>query len=144
MSHSLNKIWVHVVFRTKYSEPFITEQIENKIYNFLRKQLIEMDCYVNNINGMPNHIHMLFLLNQKKSMSEVMQQLKGSSSFWINKQELTKRKFEWQTGYASFSVSEFHIETISNYIKNKKEHHGQKKYQKEEEELLYLNSLINP
>ena len=144
MAHSLNKIYVHTVFRTKYKEPLITEEIEKNLYPFFKNQLVELGCYSIAINGIPDHVHLLFLLSPKKSISDVAKQLKGSSSHWINELKLTKQKFQWQTGYGCFSVSEFHVETISNYIQMQKEHHKIKKYENDGEELLYLNCKLNP
>jgi putative transposase len=54
---------------------------------------------------MPDHIHALFLLNPQKSISEVIKQIKGSSSHFVNHQNLIDEKFAWQTGYAAYSVS---------------------------------------
>lgn len=142
MSHSFNNIWVHLVFTTKHREPFITSDIEDRLFRYLRDQLIEMGCYVEAINGVPDHIHILIKLSPTKSISEVTKQLKGSSSFWINDKKLTKLKFGWQTGYGSFSVSKFYVEKIKNYIQNQKEHHGKKK-ETTKEELLYLNDILN-
>ena len=144
MSHSLNKIYLHAVFRTKHNEPLITEEIETNLFLFFKNQLVEMGCYEIAINGTHNHIHLLFLLSPKKSISEVAKQLKGSSSHWINELKLIKQKFEWQTGYGCFSVSEFQVPKVTKYIQNQKEHHKVKKYKNDGEELLYLNSIINP
>lgn len=141
MSHSLNKIWIHAVLGTKKSKPFIKHEFENKVYDFLKKQLMELGCYVEIINGMPDHIHVLFVLNRSRSVSEVMKQLKGSSSHWINAEKLTLHKFEWQVGYGAFSVSEFNVDMVTNYIKRQKEHHANKTYS---QEILSLNSLISP
>jgi putative transposase len=96
MSHSLNKIWVHVVIRTKNRAEIIKGELEENLYRFLNKQLIELGCFVKAINGVPDHIHLLFLLSPKRSVSEVMKQIKGSSSHWINSEKLTKEKFEWK------------------------------------------------
>ena len=142
MSHSFNNIWVHLVFTTKQREPFITADFEDRLFRFLKDQLIEMGCYVEAINGVPDHIHILIKLSPTKSISEVTKQIKGSSSFWINDKKLTKQKFGWQTGYGSFSVSEFYVKKIKKYIQNQKEHHGTKN-QTTEEELLYLNSILH-
>jgi putative transposase len=143
MSHSFNNIWVHVVFTTKNREPLIKQECEDKLFRFMTKQLIKMGCFVEEINGVPDHVHLLFKLSPTKSISEVVKQLKGSSSFWINSQKTSTEKFGWQTGYGSFSVSEFYVEKIKSYIKRQKEHHKIKK-QTSEEELLYLNSVLNP
>lgn len=141
MPHSYNKIWIHVVWSTKEREALLTPRIESQIHDFLRTQLRELGCPVRIINGTPDHVHCLFLLNPKKSISEVIKQLKGSSSNFINQNNLTEHKFAWQTGYASFSVSESVIEKVFNYIKNQKTHHAKKSFQQEENELLKLAGL---
>lgn len=62
--------------------------------------------------------------------------IKGESSFWINKNNLTKEKFEWQDEYFAVSVSESMIETIRNYIKNQEDHHSRKTFQQEYNEFI--------
>lgn len=87
---------------------------------------------------MPDHIHCLFLLNPQKSISEVIKQIKGSSSHFINQSNLTHEKFSWQTGYAAYSVSESVIEKVFLYIQNQKEHHQKKTFQQEYDGFLKL------
>ena len=65
-----------------------------------------------------------------------MQLIKGESSFWINKQELTKQKFEWQDEYFAVSVSESILDKVSDYIKNQEEHHKNKAFQQEYDEFI--------
>ncbi len=62
--------------------------------------------------------------------------IKGESSFWINKNHLTKEKFEWQDEYFAVSVSESMIEIIRNYIKKQEEHHSRKTFQQEYDEFI--------
>jgi hypothetical protein len=47
-----------------------------------------------------------------------MQLIKGESSYWINKEQLLNRKFEWQDEYFAVSVSESMLDKVRNYIKN--------------------------
>jgi len=65
-----------------------------------------------------------------------MQLIKGESSFWINKQGLTKEKFEWQDEYFAVSVSESMIDKVREYIKNQEEHHSKKTFQQEYDEFI--------
>ncbi|HMT70582.1 MAG TPA: IS200/IS605 family transposase, partial [Saprospiraceae bacterium] len=109
--------------------PLIHPTIENKLYNFISEQLREQGCPVRIINGMPDHVHCLFLLNPQKSIAEVIKQIKGSSSHFINQSNLTIDKFSWQTGYAAYSVSESVIAKVFNYIQNQKQHHSIKTFQ---------------
>ena len=90
---------------------------------------------------MPDHIHCLFLLSREKSIAEVIKQIKGSSSHYINQANLISEKFSWQTGYAAFSVSESIVDKVFHYIKNQKQHHTKKKFQQEYEEFIELNGL---
>lgn len=141
MSHSYNKIWIHGVWTAKYRKPLIAHSIETKVYNFISHQLQELGCKVKIINGMPDHIHCLFLLNSQRSIAEVMKQVKGSSTHFINENNLIDDKFAWQTGYAAFSVSESVVDRVYNYIKNQKQHHLKKSSQEEYEEYLRLFGL---
>ena len=108
MSHSFNKIWIHAIWATKERSPLLYSSVETKIYQFISEQLREQGCPVRIINGMPDHIHCLFLLNPQKSIADVIKQIKGSSSHYINKNNIIPDKFSWQTGYAAYSVSESH------------------------------------
>jgi REP element-mobilizing transposase RayT len=118
MPHSYNKIWIHAIWSTKGRIPLISSSIEQKVYPFISEQLREKGCPARLINGMPDHIHCLFLLNSQKSISELIKQIKGSSSHWINQNNLISEKFAWQTGFASYSVSESVVEKVYQYIKN--------------------------
>ena len=143
MSHSFNKIWIHAIWATKERMPLIHSSVENKIYPFIAVQLREQGCPVRIINGMPDHIHCLFLLSPQKSISEVIKQIKGSSSHFINQNNIIDDKFAWQTGYAAYSVSESVVEKVYEYIKNQKSHHQRKTFQQEYEDFITLYGFEN-
>ena len=139
MPHSFNKIWIHAIWATKERQPFISNKVEKQIHDLLRKELIEMGCPVRIVNCMPDHVHLLFLLNPKKSIAEVIKQVKGSSSHSINEQDLIPGKFSWQTGYAAYSVSESQLEKVFQYIRNQKSHHKKQTFSQEYEEFIALH-----
>ena len=141
MPHSYNKIWIHAIWATKERIPIIHSNIEYKIHQFISEQLRAQGCLVRIINGMPDHIHCLFLLSPQKSISEVLKQIKGSSSHYINQNDLTSKKFAWQTGYAAYSVSESVVEKVFQYIKTQKEHHQKKSFLQEYEAFLKLYAV---
>lgn len=138
MGHSFNKIWIHCIWSTKDRSHLIVPDIETIVYNFISDQLREIDCPVRIINGMPDHIHCLFLLNPQKSIAEVIKQVKGSSSHFINQSNLINEKFSWQTGYAAYSVSESVLDKVFYYIKNQKIHHQKKSFQQEYNDFLKI------
>jgi len=90
---------------------------------------------------MPDHIHCLFMLNPKKSITEVIKKIKGSSSRYINQNNLMNDNFAWQVGYAAFSVSESVVERVYKYIQNQKAHHSPKTSQEEYNFFTQTNEL---
>ncbi len=143
MPHSYNKIWIHAIWATKERMPLIDLSVEKKIHQFITEQLREQGCPARIINGMPDHIHCLFLLNPQKSIADVIKQIKGSSSHFINQNNLIANKFSWQTGYAAFSVSESVVDKVFHYIKNQKQHHQKKIFQEEFDDFIKLYGLNN-
>lgn len=149
MPHSFNKIWIHAIWSTKNRLPFLDESIEQKVHNYMQQQFKDSGCPVRIINGMPDHVHCLFLLSPQKSIADVVKQVKGSTSHWVNQQEglaqrcqqKAKRAFAWQTGYAAYSVSESVTEKVYQYICDQKEHHRQRSFQEEYEALLALHDI---
>jgi REP element-mobilizing transposase RayT len=136
MSHSYYKIWIHALWATKERTPFIYAAVESKIHEYIAEQFAELDCPAKIINGMPDHIHCLFRLNPQKSVADVIKQVKGSSSHFVNQHDLIADKFAWQTGYSAFSVSESAVGVVYQYIKNQKTHHQKKSFQHEYDEFI--------
>lgn len=139
MSHSFNNIWIHAIWSTKYRLPLITPAIEKTLFPFITKQLNDLGCQVKAINGAADHIHCLFMLNPQKPLTEVIKQIKGSSTHFINQRGLMYDRFAWQTGYASFSVSESIVERVFKYICNQKSHHQKSTSEEEFYKFLELN-----
>ncbi|MEI9944695.1 MAG: IS200/IS605 family transposase [Chitinophagaceae bacterium] len=143
MSHSLTKIWIHTIWATKERYPLIQPSIEKKVHNYMATEFLEVGAPARIINGMPDHIHCLFLLNSQKSLSEIIKQVKGGTAYWINEQNLIKEKFSWQTGYAAYSVSESAAEKVFLYILNQKKHHSKTIFTKEYDEFIKIHGLQN-
>ncbi|WP_409417783.1 IS200/IS605 family transposase [Flavobacterium sp. PS2] len=143
MSHSFTKIWIHAIWATKNRQELIDYSIEKNVYDYIREELIELGCPVRIINGMPDHVHILFLQNPQKSISDIVKQIKGSSSHFANRADLILEKFAWQTGFAAFSVSESQLDVVYNYIKNQKQHHLKKNGQDEFDDFIKLHQIEN-
>ncbi|MBK7291491.1 MAG: IS200/IS605 family transposase [Chitinophagaceae bacterium] len=143
MSHSYNRLWIHAIWSTKDRHSLITPAIENILYDQLKNQFIESGCSISIINGAADHVHCLFLLNHKKALADIIKQVKGASSHWINQQDIITEKFAWQTGYAAYSVSESVFDKVYQYILNQKKHHTKKTFVKEYEEFIAVHGLSN-
>lgn len=75
------------------------------------------------VNGIEDHVHILFGLKPDKSISDTMQMLKGETSAWINDNRFCRNPFAWQSGYGAFSYQKRHVPIIARYIENQEEHH---------------------
>ena len=76
---------------------------------------------INYVNA--DHVHALVDLPTSLSIEKLIQLLKGSSSHWVNSNNLITGKFAWGRGYGAFSVSESNVDQVARYIAQQEEHH---------------------
>jgi len=92
--------------------------------------------YIDFINGYLDHVHCLISIGNDQQISKIIQLIKGESSFWVNKNKLTRHKFEWQDDYWGVSVNPEGLDRVRKYIKNQEAHHRQVAFQREYEEFI--------
>jgi len=96
--------------------------------NYLKKYAEEKNIYMKIVFVNPDHVHALIDLPTGLSIEEVVQLFKGSSSHWLNQNNIVGRKFAWGRGYGAFSVSDSDIDRLCFYIANQEEHHRAKSF----------------
>ena len=136
MPNTYTQIHIQFIFAVKYRNAVIASSWEDELYKYItgivQNNKHKMLC----INGMPDHVHLLIGFKTIQSIADLMQDVKSSSSKWINDSGFTKSKFEWQDGYGGFSYSKSQIDRVVKYINNQKEHHKRKTFLEE-----YINFL---
>jgi putative transposase len=130
------KNWLHCVWGTKSRVPFLTREIKTTVLDHIIENAKSKGIYIDIIDGHVQHLHCLISLNPDHALSNVMQLIKGESSYWINKNRITKHKFNWAVEYYAVSVSESHVPRVRNYIRNQEMHHRKKTWEEETEEYL--------
>ena len=121
---SFIKIYIHLVFSTLERKPFLnSKDLRIKVWQHIKENATEKGIFLDMINGYSDHCHCLISLSSDQDIGKVVQLIKGESSFWINKNNLTVEKFHWQDEYFAVSVSESMIEQVRNYIKKQEKHH---------------------
>ena len=136
MPQSLTYNYIHFVTSTKYRQPFILPEIQDKFYSYIAGICTQFESHALQIGGIEDHIHILLLLSKKITLVDFVQEVKQSSSKWIKTQGEAYQNFQWQGGYGAFSVNPREIETVKKYIKNQKEHHAKKTFQEEYQAFL--------
>ena len=130
------RIWLHCVWGTKKHYPFLTTDTKTEIVDHIRSNAITKGIHIDSLNGHTEHLHCLFLLGPEQSVSQVMQLIKGESSFWINKNNIVQGKFEWADEYFAVSASESQLGKVRNYIKGQEQHHMKKTWIQEYDEFI--------
>jgi REP element-mobilizing transposase RayT len=136
MPQSLSKVYVHIVFSTKYRLNLITDDVEESLYEYLGGICKGLECNPVKIGGYKNHVHVLCLLSRKVTQMELLEELKKRSSKWIKTKGPQYASFYWQNGYGIFSVNPAEVDRVIRYIENQHEHHSKKDFKKEFRELL--------
>jgi putative transposase len=120
---SFVKIWVHVVFSTKYREPSLTKDILYQVKRRIMQNCKQGDIYLQSINGHLDHLHCLVSLGKEQTIASIVKDIKGASAFWLNENFFLYKEFLWQDDYFAISVSESQVQRVVNYIKNQENHH---------------------
>jgi putative transposase len=136
MSNTYTQLYVHFVFAVKYRKALLSTQWDERLRLYITAIVQNNGHKMLAINNMPDHIHILIGLNPKQSISQLMQLVKGDSSEWINKQNLSIGKFYWQEGYGAFSYAKSQINNVVRYIINQQEHHRKETFKEEYVKIL--------
>jgi len=94
---------------------------------------------INYVNA--DHVHALIDLPTRFSIEDVVQLLKGSSSHWINANNLVAGRFSWGRGYGAFSVSESNVKQVAAYIEDQQTHHRTRSFIEEFREFARRHGL---
>ncbi|MDP5201158.1 transposase [Flavobacterium sp. DG2-3] len=89
------KVYIHCVWSTKNRFPFLNSiDLRQKVWQHIKENALKKDIYLDFINGYTDHFHCLISLGTDQTIQKTIQLLKGESSYWINKNQLTIDKFE--------------------------------------------------
>ena len=136
MPQSLSRILIHLVFSTKNREPVITPEIRTELHPYLAGTLDKIDCPSLRVGGVADHVHLFFGLSRTRTIAEVVETVKTSSSKWLKSKGPEFSGFHWQSGYGAFSVSQSDADTVVNYVANQESHHRKMTFQDEYRKLL--------
>lgn len=138
MPQSLSRVLIHLVFSTKNRVPCLTESVQTSLHPYLVGVLNQMDCPSIRVGGVADHVHLLFGLSRTRSISEVVETTKTSSSKWNKTQGRMFHSFHWQSGYGAFSVSQSNLVRVAEYVCNQAKHHRKYSFQDEFRKMLAL------
>jgi REP element-mobilizing transposase RayT len=123
MANTYTQIHIQAIFAVKKRTGLIHNEWKDELYKYITGIIHTHNHKLLAINGASDHLHIFFGMRPNQSLSDLMQDIKGSSSKWINQKKFISQKFEWQEGYGAFSYSISQISKAIAYIENQEIHH---------------------
>jgi REP element-mobilizing transposase RayT len=136
MPDTYTQLYINVVFAVKYRQAMLNPAWDQRLRLYITAIIQNNGHKMLCINNMRDHMHMLVCLSPKQSISDLIGFVKGDSSEWINKNQLTEKKFRWQAGFSAFSVSKSVVSRVALYIENQQQHHQRKNFIAEQKMMI--------
>ncbi|MEB2774182.1 IS200/IS605 family transposase [Algoriphagus sp. D3-2-R+10] len=141
MANTYTQIHIQAVFAVQNRNSLIQNSWKDELYKYITGVVQNHDHKVLQINGMPDHVHLLIGFRPTQALSDLMQMVKEDSSKWINAKNFVKGKFSWQSGYGAFSYSKNHLPRVIKYIQDQEIHHSKRSFLEEYEKLLRIHEI---
>ena len=141
MASTYLSLHYHLVFGTKDRLPIIDVAWRSRLHEYLGGTVRQLGGVAEAVGGVADHVHVLAGLKATHNVSDLVREMKKSSSAWIH-QTVGWRRFAWQDGYAAFTVSATSREAVRTYIANQEEHHRRRSFREEVIEMLEKTGVV--
>jgi putative transposase len=136
MPQSLARVYLHLTYSTAARRAWLSPALRPELFAYKASILKVYESPAEIIGGFDDHVHILFALSRNHAIKAVVQALKVESSKWMKSHGAGCEGFQWQGGYAVFSVSVSNVEQVRRYIENQAAHHERQSFQDELRALL--------
>lgn len=93
------------------------------------------------MNNVADHVHLLFDLHRTEALSDIVRELKTSTSKWL-KEQSANHSFEWQDGFGAFSLGVSQKANAVAYLRAQQERHATTSFQDELREFLAAYEVV--
>lgn len=141
MAHTYVSIYLHFIFSTKNRLGTIMPDMRERLWAYMggiaNMNNLKPIC----IGGEIDHAHLLLSFPTTITTAVAMQRIKGKSSLWVHETFPGSWDFNWQEGFAAFSVSYEDLPRVTAYIRDQHLHHQHETFQQELIRLLEENHI---
>jgi putative transposase len=110
MPQSLSAVYIHLIFSTKERRPFLRDKVlRESLHAYLGSVSKQLECPPLKVGGVEDHVHLLCRFARTITQAEWVKEIKRVSSGWLKEQSRDNQDFQWQGGYADFSVSQSNL-----------------------------------
>jgi REP element-mobilizing transposase RayT len=136
MANTYTQIYIQVVFAVSGRQSLIAPSFKEDLFKYIGGTMRNANQKLIAINGMPDHIHILVGLKPTIAISDLVKDIKISSSRYVNDKRWVRGRFSWQEGFGAFSYSQSQLSTVATYIENQERHHAKRSFKDEYLSLL--------
>ena len=131
MADTFSKIYIQVIFSVSGRKSLINPDWEDELHKYLTGIIQAKNQKVIAINGTRDHIHIFIGMKPTCCLSDLVREVKKSSSAFIKKKRLSPYYFSWQNGFGAFSYGHSQLDQVIHYINYQKEHHKKRTFREE-------------
>lgn len=124
MRTPFTQLYLHLVWATWDRLPLVTADIQAGLYAAIIAKCKELGCEPLAIGGISDHVHLLIRLSPTVSVSQLVKEVKGSSSHLATHVLNPDSLFKWQGAYSAFTIRKSEVDTVRTYIQNQAAHHA--------------------
>jgi len=145
MANTYTQLYFHIVFavdgRLSNKPSYIEKNWKDELYKYITGIVTKKDQKLMQINGMSDHVHLLIGTKPNCNLSDLIRDIKSSSSKWVNQNKFNPSKFGWQVGFGAFTVSHSFVSKTATYIENQETHHARKSFSEEYIDFLEAHNI---
>ena len=129
----------HIVINTHRRELTLPLASSDQLYRYIARVVQNTQSTLFAINGIENHIHLLINLHPSVRLSDLVRDIKLSTSQWIKQnRDLFPQFAGWGKECGAFTYALRDKEMVANYMKNQRVHHQRESFEDE-----YRKHLLN-
>lgn len=120
---SVYNIGYHIIWCSKYRRNVLTGDIESRLKDLVIQKSNENGWFIENIEIMPDHLHLFIKATPSDSISHIVSQLKGyTSSVLRNEFELLRTRLPtlWTRSFYVETIGHISESVIKKYIDDQK------------------------
>ena len=123
MGHAFHQLYYHLTWATHNRDPHLHRSYRPTFLKLLHEEAEIKGVIPIRHNSMPDHVHLLVQLPPTVRLSEYIGQVKGATSFRVNREIKPKFQLKWQAGYGALTLRKVEVPKVIRYIDDQEEHH---------------------
>ncbi len=131
MANTYTQLYIHLVFAVEHRDRLIHPSFKDELMKYITGIMQNKGNKLLAINTMCDHAHIFLGLNPKNAISDLVRDVKVSSTDFINEKKWLRGRFHWQDGFGAFSYSHSQIDRVVKYILNQEKHHRRISFKEE-------------